>query len=152
MISVFIIPITQFLILLSRPVHSKEFGTVPDNQDAAVPRYLLNFAAVRHLREAQKEWSGMLDEEKLRLMGEIRRLPQKPKQALPLPPPYIGEPHCCAVGLCFHNFLALNKTEMGSIFAFFALSLIFPSACIVSSSVCSTICSITNPAFAKALT
>ena len=52
----------------------------------------------------------------------------------------------------FYNFLALNKMEIGSIFAFFALSLIFPFACIVASSVCSTICSIANPAFAKALT
>lgn len=58
----------------------------------------------------------------------------------------------CDSFFLLYSFLALNKTEMGSIFAFFALSLISPSVCIVISSVCSTICSITNPAFAKALT
>ena len=52
----------------------------------------------------------------------------------------------------FYNFLALNNTEIGNIFAFLALLLISPSICIVTSSVCSTIFSITNPAFAKALT
>lgn len=58
----------------------------------------------------------------------------------------------CNPFFLFYNFLALNNTEIGNIFAFLALLLISPSICIVTLSVCSTIFSITNPAFAKALT
>ena len=50
-----------------------------------------------------------------------------------------------------YSFLALMQKEIGSILAFWVLSLTSPTASIVSLSFCSTICSTTNPAFAKAL-
>lgn len=50
------------------------------------------------------------------------------------------------------SFLALKQTESGIIFAFFIFALSSPTDSIVSLSVCSIICSMQKPAFAKALT